>query len=370
MAISIFQQPNQYSMAYSRSPVVYRYAGLNTSYTYIFNFYITTGTTATLTTIYTSTTRNPDTNYGITIDASSLLRNFIKNNNFLYTTENVVFFKAILVEYNGTTATGNSLTSNNASATLGYSDYGNTGTFNITEQTTAVDYAMNSIPTNTPYSLPISTSYTFVWRYNATTTYTIVYKNAAESGNTTIGPTAFAAKTKAGDEARQIACGYADLSNISTRYPITLTIGSNVYIFNPDGCVGNDVQTLKFLNKWGVWDYFFCYGRKDTETTIDYETYKYMKIDYPTMTYNVKDGAYKKSFIQGKGKITLNTGWIDENKNTKLEELFLSEYVLLNSTTPVIITDKTIKYKTDKFDRVINYTIILEEAFDTINNII
>ena len=68
----------------------------------------------------------------------------------------------------------------------------------------------------------------------------------------------------------------------------------------------------------------------------------------------------------------MNTGFVKEDMNQTIEELYFSENVWIRyegKTLPVIPTSKSLQYKTSLNDKLINYTIDFEFAFDKLNNI-
>ena len=73
-----------------------------------------------------------------------------------------------------------------------------------------------------------------------------------------------------------------------------------------------------------------------------------------------------------KPKLKLNTGFMLEDANSTIEELFLSKNVWIrfeNKTLPVIPTSKDFTFKTSLNDKLINHTIDFEFAFNKINNV-
>ena len=75
-------------------------------------------------------------------------------------------------------------------------------------------------------------------------------------------------------------------------------------------------------------------------------------------------------------KHTLSSGYYPEFLNQQFEELLLSEYIWLSTfkkgsgvIIPVKVKTSSVAYKTSVNDRLIEYTIEFEEAFDYINNI-
>jgi len=70
--------------------------------------------------------------------------------------------------------------------------------------------------------------------------------------------------------------------------------------------------------------------------------------------------------------MTLNTGFYPELYNDIFKELQLSENVWIeieNRITPVNVESSGLEYKTQLNEKLINYTVDLSFAFDTINNI-
>jgi hypothetical protein len=89
-------------------------------------------------------------------------------------------------------------------------------------------------------------------------------------------------------------------------------------------------------------------------------------------TYNTYDAQKKLLTKNGNQRLTLNSGYYPESNNEVFRQLFLSEKVWIeykSKTLGVTIESKNIDYKTSLTDSLINYTVDLSFAFDTINNI-
>ena len=129
---------------------------------------------------------------------------------------------------------------------------------------------------------------------------------------------------------------------------------------------------VSFINKLGVYQdiYFF---KKTTESfNVTDETYKRNIINTSTLTYGTNDGQKQRYNVNGSTKITLNTGYVKEDFNSALEELFLSENAWIRwegKTLPVIISSKDMTLKTVLNDKLIDYTVGFEFAFNKINNV-
>ena len=129
---------------------------------------------------------------------------------------------------------------------------------------------------------------------------------------------------------------------------------------------------VTFINKFGAFQdlYFF---KKTVETTnVTDETFKRNIISNATSTYSTSEGQQQRYNINSKSSLSMNTGFVKEDMNQTIEELYFSENVWIRyggKTLPVIPTSKSLQYKTSLNDKLINYTIDFEFAFDKLNNI-
>ena len=63
-------------------------------------------------------------------------------------------------------------------------------------------------------------------------------------------------------------------------------------------------------------------------------------------------------------RFTLNTGWVGEDYDTIMEQMLMSERVMLDGL-PVNVTTNSLNLQKSVNDKMINYIIEVEEAFDT-----
>jgi len=81
---------------------------------------------------------------------------------------------------------------------------------------------------------------------------------------------------------------------------------------------------------------------------------------------------YIKYNIQGKSKFKVNSGFVSEAMNETFRQLLLSERVWMYANeifTPLNVAGKSLEYKTRQKDRLINYEIEFDYAFNEINSI-
>lgn len=112
------------------------------------------------------------------------------------------------------------------------------------------------------------------------------------------------------------------------------------------------------------------------------ETYKTNAVDFSTLTYDTYKPQVNQYNKLGKESITLNTNYLSEEYNEVIKQLMMSEQVWitkLNNPAPdtnnpetvlsVIPKTQSVTYKTSLNDRLVQYTIDFDYAFDKINNI-
>jgi len=124
--------------------------------------------------------------------------------------------------------------------------------------------------------------------------------------------------------------------------------------------------TCTYINRFGGWQYltFFKANLQSIETTS-----KEFQLLPSNINYNVLQGQRKAFNKQGKQKIKCNTGWVNENYFELIQDLLLSEVVLLDNK-PVIVKSQSADYKTHLKDKNINYEIEFEYSFGLLNDVI
>lgn len=124
--------------------------------------------------------------------------------------------------------------------------------------------------------------------------------------------------------------------------------------------------TCTFVNRYGGWQ-FLTFFKNSTEA-IDTE-YKEFNMLPSNIDYNVLQGQRRRFNHQGKQSIKCNTGWVPENYFELIQDLLLSEVVLLNGK-PAVVKSKSSEKKTSLNNKVINYEIEFEYNYGLINDVI
>ena len=141
--------------------------------------------------------------------------------------------------------------------------------------------------------------------------------------------------------------------------------------------IGNKII---YINKYGAQQDLWFFLKETKNLARTNEGYKSNTITYPSggATYSVQNAPNKVFNTQAKQTHTLSSGYYPEYANQFFEELLLSEYVWLDFFTsvsakgyviPVKVKTSSVAFKTSVNDRLIEYTMEFEEAFDYINNI-
>ena len=120
-----------------------------------------------------------------------------------------------------------------------------------------------------------------------------------------------------------------------------------------------------YINRFGGWQFLTFF--KASSELIDTE-YKEFNLMPSNVDYDPYLGVNKVFNNQGKQTIKCNTGWVDENYFELIQDLLLSETILLDNK-PVTIKSKSMDKKTYIKDKNINYTIDFQYAFGLINDI-
>lgn len=160
----------------------------------------------------------------------------------------------------------------------------------------------------------------------------------------------------------------------------TLFDFDTIYIDTDDGVLKLTVENIEeckyqpykvtFINKFGAFqDIWFFKRSNETLTTTKEEFKRNIAIDG---SYNISKHQNKILTKNGSEKLTLNTGFYPEEYNKVFKEMQLSEDCWIeieNKTLPINVSSSSLNYKTHLNDKLINYTIEIDFAFDTINNI-
>ena len=122
-----------------------------------------------------------------------------------------------------------------------------------------------------------------------------------------------------------------------------------------------------FVNKYGCWQRTWFFAASNDTFSVENTEYNLMQSTFPN--YNTLEGQRKVFNTTAKKSIKVNTDWVTEDYNDLLKQLMASERILINSLPAKINTKSTELFKNIN-QKMINYQLEFDFAFNAINNVI
>lgn len=141
----------------------------------------------------------------------------------------------------------------------------------------------------------------------------------------------------------------------------------NTFYFRPMEECRYDVVTCDFVNKAGSWQRTFFY--KASYEGLEVETTKYNLMQGGLPDYSIYDGQFREFNTNAKRTMRINTGFVNDFYASILEQLMMSERVLLNGM-PAFLRTKTLEKQKQINTKMINYTLEFEYAYNALNNVV
>lgn len=125
-------------------------------------------------------------------------------------------------------------------------------------------------------------------------------------------------------------------------------------------------KVCSFINRFGGWEYLTFFKANAQAINVTSKDYNLLP---NSIDYNIQIGQKKRFNFQGTQTIKCNTGWVDENYSELIQDLLLSEVVILDNK-PAIVKSQSFDIKTHLKDKNINYEIEFEFNYGLINDVI
>jgi hypothetical protein len=122
----------------------------------------------------------------------------------------------------------------------------------------------------------------------------------------------------------------------------------------------------RFINRFGGFQTLTFFKAQYNNITTQGTKYNIMP---SAVNYDVTVGKTKLFNINGNQSVRLNTGWVNENYNNLIQDLLLSDTIFLDGK-PVTSKTQGVELKTRTNNKMINYEIEFDFAFDLINNVV
>jgi hypothetical protein len=130
---------------------------------------------------------------------------------------------------------------------------------------------------------------------------------------------------------------------------------------------------VTFVNKFGALQEMYFFFKQQETVNVTSENYKSNLVtNTDPATYSTTKHQVSTYNVNAKETISLNTPFVTDNYNLALEQLLLSEHIWLTkdgTTYPIAPKTKSLQKKTNVNDRLVQYTMEFEYAFDKINNV-
>lgn len=169
------------------------------------------------------------------------------------------------------------------------------------------------------------------------------------------------------DSAEMVQYVWVDVSEATTDEYVEIVFNSvTTTLLITDECRYTPVD-IAFQNKEGALQFITFFKARTDSLTITNEEFESDR-GQPLDSFH----QYIKYNVQGKSKFKVNSGFVKEVMNETFKQLFLSERVWqLEGETyiPLNVASKSLEYKTRQKDRLINYEVEFDYAFNEVNNI-
>ena len=169
------------------------------------------------------------------------------------------------------------------------------------------------------------------------------------------------------DSSELVQYVWVDISEATTDEYIEISYnGETITLLIQDECRYTPVDIF-FQNKEGAEQVITFFKAQSETLSVTNEEFQANRGQA-----NLGNHQYIKYNVQGKQKFKVNSGFVSEEMNETFKQLFLSERIWKYENdvfTPLNLSSKSFEYKTRQKDRLINYELEFDYAFNEINNI-
>tara|TARA_R100001440_G_scaffold16711_1_gene28263 strand:- start:12403 stop:13548 length:1146 start_codon:yes stop_codon:yes gene_type:complete len=147
-----------------------------------------------------------------------------------------------------------------------------------------------------------------------------------------------------------------------------------------DTCKKFDNVEVYFINKQGAIQRANFFLKSTQTLNVTKETFKSNTLT-TAANYSKNNHQYKTRNINSRQSLTINSGYVPDDFNKLIEEIYVSSRVWINGTAiggdsntrpqyyPVIVESKSVTFQTSLNNRLANYELQLIYAYDRINTI-
>ena len=129
---------------------------------------------------------------------------------------------------------------------------------------------------------------------------------------------------------------------------------------------------VSFLNQYGIVQDLWFFKRRDESVNISKNKFLQNTIQQSAtgVSYSLNQASQVPMDFKVTKSLKLNTGFIDEQYNEIIQELMLTESAWIHEDSnvfPIVPNTRSLEYKTQLNDKLINFTIDFDYAYNEIN---
>lgn len=145
-----------------------------------------------------------------------------------------------------------------------------------------------------------------------------------------------------------------------------------------------DAHKISFVNKYGVMQDIWFFGKRTDSVTSERESYKRSIHTVTSTGVEYDQTKHQNQYLanQGGQRFTMETGFIHESYNEVMKELLVSEFVYIHDkdqrspsnaafdmAVPIQVVTNSLQLKTRRFDKLINYKLDFEMDSELVQSI-
>lgn len=137
-------------------------------------------------------------------------------------------------------------------------------------------------------------------------------------------------------------------------------------------CYKYDTYKITFVNKFGALQDLYFMGKSTESIAVQKDSYKSNVLDIANQTYSATNHQFRDFDVKGRQTMILNTGNVSQDYNEPIKQLLLSEKAWMtvgSDVIPINVATNSLTMQTSVNDKVVNYTIEVNFAHDTIQNV-
>lgn len=168
---------------------------------------------------------------------------------------------------------------------------------------------------------------------------------------------------------------YYTSSNVISKYDIGTTTEGDVSVAGETvtirrfDCTRFDPIKVVFINRYGMPQELWFFGKTIESSSFTSDKYKSSNITAGGV-YSKYEHQYKKFDAKGKKAYIINTGFVSEDYNSSIDELLMSEQAWMHidgTVRPINVTTSDVSFRTSLNDKVVQYSLEVEQANDLIS---